>query len=97
MLIDNSTKKTASFLYENIITRYGYPVELVNDQGTHFLNETVEALTHSSKTNNLLPQMQCPDREHKVLKSILTKMVQTNEMIIKYALTFSTMGIENGF
>ena len=44
-LTDNSAKKTTKFLYENIITRYGCPLELVSDQGTHFLNETMEALT----------------------------------------------------
>ena len=44
-LTNNSTKKTTNFLYEHIITRFGYPLELVSDQGTHFINELVEALT----------------------------------------------------
>ena len=44
-LTDNSTKKTTEFIYKQIITRFGCPLELVNDQGTHFLNELVEALT----------------------------------------------------
>ena len=40
-LTDNSAKKTTKFLYENIITRYGCPLELVSDQGTHFLTDTL--------------------------------------------------------
>jgi transposase InsO family protein len=35
----------AKFLYENIISRYGCPKELISDRGTHFLNATIEALT----------------------------------------------------
>ena len=35
----------AKFLYENIISRYGCPKELVTDRGTHFLNKTIEELT----------------------------------------------------
>ena len=35
----------AKFLYENIITRFGCPKELVSDRGTHFINNTIEALT----------------------------------------------------
>ena len=35
----------AQFLFENIITRFGCPLELVSDRGTHFLNSTIEQLT----------------------------------------------------
>jgi hypothetical protein len=38
-------KVVAQFLYENIITRFGCPLELVNDRGTNFLNATVKQLT----------------------------------------------------
>jgi transposase InsO family protein len=34
----------ARFLYENIITRFGCPKELVSDRGTHFINSTIEKL-----------------------------------------------------
>ena len=36
----------ARFLYENIISQYGCPKELVSDRGTHFLNKTIEELTN---------------------------------------------------
>ena len=35
----------AKFFYENIISWYGCPKELVSDMGTHFLNKTIEELT----------------------------------------------------
>ena len=35
----------ATFLYENIITRFGCPKELVSDRGTHFISHTIAALT----------------------------------------------------
>ena len=28
----------AKFIYENIITRFGCPLKLISDQGTHFIN-----------------------------------------------------------
>ena len=34
----------ARFLYEAIMTWYGCPVELVTDQGGHFLNEVLREL-----------------------------------------------------
>lgn len=41
---DNAST-VATFLYENIITRFGCPKELVSDRGTHFINATIAALT----------------------------------------------------
>jgi transposase InsO family protein len=32
------------FIYLNIITRFGCPLTLINDQGTHFVNETIHVL-----------------------------------------------------
>lgn len=35
---------TTRFLWENIINRYGFPLSLTSDIGTHFLNEIVKIL-----------------------------------------------------
>lgn len=40
----NNARTTAIFLYENVFTRYGLPLEIVKDQGVHFVNEVVEFL-----------------------------------------------------
>jgi hypothetical protein len=42
----DDAKTVANFLYENIISRFGCPKELINDRRTHFLNSTIEALTN---------------------------------------------------
>jgi hypothetical protein len=44
-LRDNTAKSTAKFLYENILCRFGCPIELMSDQGTHFINEVIATLT----------------------------------------------------
>ena len=41
---ENTTLFTAKFLYECIWCRYGCPIELVSDQGSHFINEIVKGL-----------------------------------------------------
>ncbi|MCO5613464.1 hypothetical protein L7F22_067741 [Adiantum nelumboides] len=40
----NDAKTTAQFLYENIFMRYGLPIEIVSDRGTHFIDEVIEQL-----------------------------------------------------
>jgi hypothetical protein len=43
--VESCTKEVETkFIYENIITRFGYPLTLINDQGTHFVNETIKVL-----------------------------------------------------
>ena len=44
-LRDNTAASTTKFLYEYIWCRYGDPIELVSDQGGHFLGQVVESLT----------------------------------------------------
>ena len=41
-----NAKSTAKFLYEQVISRYGCPLELIRDRGTHFLNEVIAQLTY---------------------------------------------------
>jgi len=42
---NDNTNIVAKFLYEHIIIRFECPKELVSDNGTHFINSTIEALT----------------------------------------------------
>jgi transposase InsO family protein len=40
----NTAAVTAKFLYEQILSRYGCPLTLISDQGSHFLNEAIAYL-----------------------------------------------------
>ena len=40
-LQDNTAVLTAKFLYEYIWCCFGCPIELINDQGSHFLNSVI--------------------------------------------------------
>jgi hypothetical protein len=42
---DCSIDTAARFIFENIITHFGFPRRLTSDQGTHFINNTIEILT----------------------------------------------------
>lgn len=36
--------EVTNFLYQNIMTWFGWPIDLVSNQGTHFLNKFIEDL-----------------------------------------------------
>ena len=43
--VPSCTKEVATkFIYENIITRFGCPLPLISDQGSHFINQTIQIL-----------------------------------------------------
>ena len=42
---DYNAVTTMQFIFENILTRFGCPRILMSDQGTHFLNQTIQLLT----------------------------------------------------
>ncbi len=41
----NTAMVTIQFIYESILTKFGCPLTLVSDQGTHFINEAIKILT----------------------------------------------------
>ena len=77
----DNANDVARFLYENIITRFGCPKELVTDRGTHFLNATITALTDKylikhRKTSPYHPQANGQtEKTNGLLCKILTKTV----------------------
>ena len=40
----NDAQTTIKFLYEYVFTRYGLPIDIMSDQGVHFINEVIEFL-----------------------------------------------------
>jgi hypothetical protein len=57
---DCSETTAARFIFDEIITRFGCPKILMSDQGTHFINKIVEALTeefavHHQKSTSYHP------------------------------------------
>ncbi|MCO5614527.1 hypothetical protein L7F22_068810 [Adiantum nelumboides] len=77
----NDAKTTAQFLYENIFTRYGLPIEIVSDRGTHFINEVIEQLLDEfmvihRKSAPYHPQANGQaESTNKILVTVLTKIV----------------------
>ena len=47
-----SSEVAPKFIYEDIITRYGCPLTLISDQGSHFINKTIVALTKQFKIDH---------------------------------------------
>ena len=45
-LRDNMAASSANVLYEYIWCRFGCPIELVSDRGTHFVNKVIYELLH---------------------------------------------------
>jgi hypothetical protein len=44
-VLDFSTTNKVYFIFDNVITRFGFPWSLTSDQRSHFLNETFVTLT----------------------------------------------------
>ena len=72
---------TAKFLYEDIITRFGCPLEIISAQGTHFINETIEIRTEKFMISHRKSTPYYPrangqaESTNKILVAILTKIV----------------------
>ena len=80
----NSTHETAQFWYEAILTQFGCPLHLVSDQGSHFLNGTIQVLTehfllrHTTLTTYCLQGNSQAESTNKVIVTMLQKLVNDN-------------------
>ena len=77
----NTAAVTAKFLYDTIITRFGCPLELVSDQGSHFLNEAIQILVdqfliiHRTSTPYYPQRNGQAESTNKIIGTLLTKLV----------------------
>jgi transposase InsO family protein len=81
---DCSETTTTHFIFDDIITRFGCLKALTSDQGTHFINKTVESLTeefavHHQKSTPYHPQENgTVEAFNKILETTLTKICSVN-------------------
>lgn len=81
----NFTFEVATFLYQNIMTRFGCPIELVSDQGMHFLNKVIKELTTHHMIihkKSLVYHPQCNgqvESTNKILVRTLKRIVEANK------------------
>ena len=79
-LRDNTATSTTKFLYEHIWCRYGCPIELISDQGGHFLGQVVESLTtcyavvHKCSTPYYPQANELAESMNKTLQNILRNL-----------------------
>ncbi|XP_042028736.1 uncharacterized protein LOC121775758 [Salvia splendens] len=75
------SREVAKFLKSNIFTRYGVPRAIISDQGTHFVNKTIEALMRKYGVNHRLSTPYHPQSNgqaevsNREIKAILEKTV----------------------
>jgi hypothetical protein len=81
---DYSATTVVHFIFDDIITMFVCPKTLMSDQGTHFINKTIEALTqefevHHQKSTMYHPQENGMIEEfNKILETTLMKICSVN-------------------
>lgn len=95
---DCTAAAAAKFLFDNVLTRFGYPKILMSDRGTYFLNETINALieefqVYHQKSTPYHPQANgTVEAFKKLLEIVLTKVCNAR---LGPAPTCSAMGLQN--
>ena len=85
-LQDNITASITKFLYEDIWCRYACLIELISDQGGHFIGHVVENLktfyaVFQKRNTPYYPQAnRLAESTNKALQNILWKIVNENRM-----------------
>ena len=80
-----SSEIATNFIYENIITRFGCPLTLISDQGTHFINKTIKTLTDQFQIGHQRSTAYHPQSNgvieafNKTLTKELTKICNSNK------------------
>ncbi len=78
-------EKVVEFLRENVFYKFGYPRELVTDQGSHFTSNMIEELLNHHKIKHRTSTPYHPQANGKVevtnraLEGILTRWLGTLE------------------
>ena len=75
-----TTDNAVHFIFEHIITRFGFPKIVMSDRGENFVNETIQSLTeefriHHAKSTPYHPQENgAVEAFNKIFKQALTKV-----------------------
>jgi len=83
--VKNDALTAASFLFEEIMMRFGHPLELVSDRGKHFLNDVIYNITSRysikhRKTTPYNPKANgLTERANGIVGKILNKMVSAHK------------------